>query len=179
MIIYLIRNKINGKCYVGLDRNGNNSRLEEHIRRSKKDKPIQLIDRKIKEYGIDNFDYLVICECSNISELKEREVYYIKQFNSYVGNGNGYNLTFGGDGSAGFKLTPEQIAKVRAYHKGKRFSQEHKDKISASMKGKNAGDNNVFKRSEIRTIISEFAKTRLGELNHNYRHGRRCGVNAH
>ncbi|GAH34417.1 unnamed protein product [marine sediment metagenome] len=178
MIVYLIRNKINGKCYVGLDRN-NNKRWPGHLRRSKLPKPKQLIDRKIKQYGTSNFEYQTLKECNSIEDLKQWEVEYIKQFNSYVGNEAGYNLTLGGDGCFGFKMTQRQIEKnkgVNHYMHGKKQSLESNIKRSLSLKGKNAGDKNVFKRPEVRKKVSEFAKTRIGILNPNYRHGQRCKV---
>jgi len=55
-VIYLIRNKINNKIYVGFDRFNNQFRWKDHIRHSKNN-PIQLIDKKIKEYGLESFEY--------------------------------------------------------------------------------------------------------------------------
>ncbi len=182
MIVYLIRNKLNGKCYIGLDRHNGNKRWKDHLRRSRLPSQIQLIDRKIKEYGEGNFEYQVLCECQTIRELKEQEVCFIKRYNSFVGNGHGYNLTLGGDGCFGFKMTQKQIARNKGgnhYFYGKKRTDEMKRQISLSMKGQNAGDNNVFKRPEIRAQLSELAKARIGKLNPNYRHGQRCGVNAH
>lgn len=43
-------------------------------------------------YGIENFDFEIIEECP-IEELDEKEIYYIKLFDSY---NTGYNNTYGG-----------------------------------------------------------------------------------
>jgi len=182
MIIYLIRNKLNNKCYVGLDRHSGDKRWKDHLRRSRLPEQTQLIDRKIKEYGESSFEYQVLCECHTIDELKEREVYFIEQYNSFVGNGHGYNLTLGGDGCFGFKMTESQIAKNKGenhYFYGQERTDAEKLQRSLAMKGKNSGDNNVFKRSEVRARLSELAKARVGKLNPNYRHGNRIGVNKH
>lgn len=50
------------------------------------------------KYGIDNFLFEVIEECKR-ENLNEREIYWIKQYNSFFfdKNSNGYNLTRGGD----------------------------------------------------------------------------------
>ena len=173
MIIYKITNLINNKTYVGLDRNKNNSRWKQHKRRSKESNPIQLIDRKIKQYGLQNFQYIILEKCNSIQELKNREIYYIKIHNSFVGNGEGYNLTYGGDGCQGFKMTQEQIAKNSGknhYFFGKKRSKTEKLQISIAMKGKNVGDKNPFKLLSVRKKISEYAKKRIGKLNSNFKH---------
>lgn len=46
-------------------------------------------------YGIDKFHIEIVEECSE-EELNEKEIYYIKKFNSL--SPNGYNMTAGGDG---------------------------------------------------------------------------------
>ena len=48
----------------------------------------------IRKYGIENFTFEVIEECRQ-EELNEKEIYWIKYYNSY-GSG-GYNATLGGD----------------------------------------------------------------------------------
>lgn len=176
MIIYLIRNKINGKCYIGFDRHKSNKRWKDHVRRSRKDKPIQLIDRKIKQYGVENFEYMVLCECSDISELKKKEIYYIKRLNSYIGNGAGYNLTLGGNGCFGFRMPEEKINKgEKHYMFGKERTTEDKKQRSEAMKKVRTKTTNPFTLPKVKEKISECAKKRTGKSNPNYRHGRRAG----
>ncbi len=172
-IIYVITNNINGKQYVGLDRN-DNKRWKDHRRRASID-AIQLIDRKMYEYGVDNFDCSIVYETENLDELKQKEIDFIKKLNTYVGNGYGYNLTFGGDGSNGFKIPEESINKgQKHYMYGKKMPEEQKRKISESMKLHRAKSINPFTAPEVREKISSFAKTRTGKNNPNYKHGRRA-----
>lgn len=55
----------------------------------------------MNKYGVDNFLVEQIEECDDMS-ISEREIYWIKYYNSYIGfeNSNGYNATTGGDGKA-------------------------------------------------------------------------------
>jgi hypothetical protein len=49
--------------------------------------------RAMRKYGIENFTFEVLCECS-ATELNKKETYYIEYYNSLY---DGYNQTNGGD----------------------------------------------------------------------------------
>lgn len=82
--IYKIENQINHKVYIGksihLER-----RLSEHCFPSAN----QEIDLAIKKDGINNFNFQILEECS-LSQLSEREQYYIHKYNCI--KPNGYNI---------------------------------------------------------------------------------------
>lgn len=98
--IYKIENKINGKIYIGQSVNikkrwkhhkydlDNNKHANKHLQSA------------WFKYGKNNFSFSIICECK-ISELDEKEMYYINKNKSYDEN-YGYNLTIGGDGAKKF-----------------------------------------------------------------------------
>ena len=88
--IYKITNKMNGKCYIGQSINVE-QRLKDH-KNCKANKPLY---RAFKKYGIKNFKFEVLEECSK-EELNEKEIYYIAFYNSTT-DGNGYNLEHGGE----------------------------------------------------------------------------------
>ena len=101
--IYKIQNLINGKVYIGQSIDIT-SRFQSHkyvlnlIDDSKiTSRPLYLA---MKKYGVENFSFTVLEEC-NIEQLNEKEIMYIKKYNSYINapNSNGYNLTPGGDSS--------------------------------------------------------------------------------
>ena len=172
-VIYLIKNKVNNKCYIGIDRTNYQRRWKDHIRHSKKD-AIQLVDRKIAQYGINNFKYREIYVSNDIDVLKKKEMYFIKRHKTFVTLGKGYNRTLGGDGCEGFKMPIDKIHKGKDHYKfGKHWNKKEKMQRSISMKGKNKGKLNGAKKKSARDKISSKAKLRVGELNPNYRHGRR------
>lgn len=87
--IYKITNKLNGKSYIGQSIDIK-KRWEQHIKNSGSNKNPMYID--FKKYGTDNFLFEIIEECSK-EKLDEKEIYWIKYFNTYY---KGYNLTTGG-----------------------------------------------------------------------------------
>ena len=93
-VVYLIKNKVNNKCYVGITTRKIHKRIYQHF---SKQSTCRLLKRSIEKYGKDNFTYDVLEECDN-ELLCEREVKYIRQYNSFVGWDNGgMNLTTGGE----------------------------------------------------------------------------------
>ena len=94
--IYKITNLINEKVYIGQSVDIN-YRFNNHKSESfnpKSNAYNTAIHRAIRKYGVENFSFEVIEECTK-ELLSEREIYWIAYYNSY---GNGYNLTSGGEG---------------------------------------------------------------------------------
>ena len=115
--IYLIRNKINNKIYIGQSVDIKR-RAQEHMRsgqpkkykiKSERDSntPIHLAMQK---YGIQNFTINVLEECSR-QELNDRERYWIAILNSTDPN-IGYNLTSGGQENFALKGEAHSQAKL-------------------------------------------------------------------
>ena len=88
MYIYLITNLINNKKYVG-QTSDFTRRMTQH-----KTQDVQLIDKKIKEYGIQNFTFQIIDENDDPEIINQLEKDYIQQYNSLVPTG--YNVHKGG-----------------------------------------------------------------------------------
>ena len=130
--IYKITKKSNGKSYIGQS-NDIERRINEH-----KYKVDLAIDQAINKYGIDAFEYEIIEECE-LSQLDEREKYWIAFYNTY--KGFGYNCNAGGGDSRGenngrTKLTNDDVAYIREcydlHHRRKEVYEQFKDKISFS-----------------------------------------------
>lgn len=112
--IYMFKNKINDKCYIGQSINLY-KRLREHISWFNKEKGDTVIHRAFIKYGISNFEIQILEKLEYYEgikvELDELEKKYIQEYDSY---NNGYNSTLGGDaGVLGLKMTEEQRIKVR------------------------------------------------------------------
>lgn len=95
--IYLATNLINNKKYIGLTTKTVKERWNRHIYDAMIRKDDFYFHRAIRKYGIENFKVEEIEECPD-NKLAEKEKFYIKHYNSFYKNKNGYNLTLGGDG---------------------------------------------------------------------------------
>lgn len=95
MIIYLIRNKINNKMYVGQTKRTLNERIAEHIYDADAGIKNYPLYRSIRKNGIENFEWQELSKASSKEDLNEQEIAFIKKFNSF--SPQGYNLTRGGN----------------------------------------------------------------------------------
>ena len=98
--IYKIENLINHKIYIGqTTKERPTDRFSQHrylARHPEQETSISYLHRAMNKYGVDNFLYEIIEE-TDIP--MEREQYWIKKLNTYIGykNSNGYNATLGGE----------------------------------------------------------------------------------
>lgn len=93
--IYKITNKINGNAYIGLSVDIKR-RWKTHFQRYKDSSNKEyekVLYKAFRKYGIENFDFSVIEECS-LEELRKKEKYWIAYFDTFH---NGYNATEGGE----------------------------------------------------------------------------------
>lgn len=108
--VYIVTNKVNGKQYVGITTQEPRRRWGAHINGALRgDSPCVLFARALIKYGRSNFEFSVIDVAYDRIELFDKEVHYIKQFNTK--KPNGYNLTDGGAGLSGNKNSMETVAK--------------------------------------------------------------------
>lgn len=131
--IYKIINLTTTKEYVGqavshiLNHNkyrpyGHEGRFRSHISEafSTKKNQCHYLNNAIRKYGVDDF-VIELIECCNVDEANEKEIYYIKKFNTLYPYG--FNLKNGG----GNVFTHSDESKKRVsigvmnYYKDKKF----------------------------------------------------------
>lgn len=163
MAIYQIRNKINGKVYIGSAVNikyrwrSHRSLLRKGIHHSTH------LQRAFNLYGEDNFAFEVLEAVNNRSALLDREQFWIDKLGS-CNDKNGYNIALqAGSPMAGRRQTEE--AKFKTGIASKRWHQANKgtpkyraylNNLSRALKGHIVSE-------ETRVKISEKAKLRTGE----------------
>lgn len=141
MVIYCIKNKINGKEYVGLTKRSLKDRWKQHIQESNRENSWEWntpLGRAIKKYGVENFEIFVLESCKTEQELRQKEINLIFERKSHVDYG-GYNLTKGGDGRLGYKLSDEIKIKIGLGNKGKTYTEETLHRMSVAAKKRSVG----------------------------------------
>lgn len=92
--IYIIKNTINDKVYIGQTHVSVKLRFQNHLSAARRGLDY-VIGKAIRKYGEDNFYVETLEECT-IEELNEREKYWIAFYNS-TDNRFGYNMSIGGN----------------------------------------------------------------------------------
>jgi group I intron endonuclease len=105
--VYCYKNKTNGKCYIGKTKNIS-QRKSRHRRNAFVDKLTLPFYNALRKYGENNFDFQILEQFEHEYVIFDLEIFYIKAYKSNNSE-YGYNLTAGGEGSAGLKHNENQI----------------------------------------------------------------------
>lgn len=152
-IIYKATNLINGKCYIGQTICSFSKRKALHKFMSKtKNFRKGYFCCALNHYGIDNFKWEILCDNVPIELLDIRETMKIIINHTHRSEG-GYNLTWGGCGLRGYKLSNETKEKIRQANTGKKRTDESKKKMSLSHLGMIHTEETKEKMSKSRTGI--------------------------
>jgi group I intron endonuclease len=123
--IYVIRNTVDNKVYVGKSININ-KRFAKHqyslLLNTQQNKHLQ---RAWNKYGEGNFKFEILELCSEL-QLNDREIYWISKLNS-TDSKYGYNKKYGGEGG---KLTPDALLRMTNSMIGKKHSEKSKKHMS-------------------------------------------------
>ena len=137
--IYGIVNKINGNIYVGKTGNNFGDRRDCHFAALRGGYGVnQHLQRAWDKYGEDQFEFVVLQECTKEDDLNDLERMYIEKSKSA---GSCYNIADGGEGGLlGRHLSDETKRKIgdknRVNMTGRTASDQTKRKMSASQKAR-------------------------------------------
>lgn len=103
-LLYIIRNKINGKQYIGITQNSIKFRFKQHCQN--KNKPL---NKDIQKFGKDNFEIeeLLRFKTSSVYLAHRLESLMIKTFKTQ--NPNGYNIQVVPSGSYWVKTDYDNV----------------------------------------------------------------------
>ena len=130
MIIYKCVNTLNGKRYIGKTIFNLEHRKYKHIQSSRLGSNNHF-HRALSSNGLGVFKWSVIH--GNIlckDKLNELEIYYIDKLKPE------YNMTKGGEGTSGYKITEDHRRKLSLSHKGNKHTKETREKMSKTWKEK-------------------------------------------
>ncbi len=131
MIIYLARNTLNGKVYIGQTVKSLRERMGDHRRSALVHGSRCHFHAAIRKYGFAAFEWKTL-ECVLLREaLNPAERYWIRLYHS-TDPRRGYNNTHGGDS---FEFTEEAKRKIGLAGKGRRISEARKAELRSLMAG--------------------------------------------
>lgn len=146
--IYLHRNKINGKVYIGQTC----QKPEKRWNYGHGYKNCPRFYSAIVSYGWSNFEHIILENNLTSNEANEKEQYYIKKYNSQNPD-LGYNLTEGGSSLSEYWKTPEH-RELQSQNK-KLYFKEHPDK-------------KIENDRHLKEISQKSAKRRSEKMKENY-----------
>lgn len=165
--IYKIINRINNKIYIGQTRCDVFERWRQH---KKTKNSCRYLKSAFDKYGIERFDFKLICICFD-EDLDKYERDYINKYNTIAPNG--YNLREGGNGGRHNQETKIKISESlkqnrtnRIYCKsqlGKPHTEQIKNKISNALKGKKKNSETIAKRNLTISLYDEDKKKEIAE----------------
>ena len=134
--VYMHKNKINGKVYIGTTCQ---QPAKRRWRQGSTYKECPKFYKDIKKYGFNNFEHIILFEKLNQEEAFKKEIELIEKYNSI---NKGYNVLKGGNlSNTGIHFTLEHKQKIGFANKGKKngmygkkLSQERKNEISKRSK---------------------------------------------
>lgn len=136
--IYRATNKINQKIYIGFTAHWPH-RINGHNYDRRYGNTDKAFYNAIKKYGWDAFEWDALYQSQDFEHtLKVMEPHFINEYRSWVGfeDCNGYNITRGGEGTTGWKRSPELIESHRQQIKGRKQSAEHVAKRASALRGR-------------------------------------------
>ena len=175
--IYIIRNKINGKVYIGQSKMLNR-RYSGHLYRIKRSEHHnEILQKAFDKYGIENFEYDILEEVSDINTLNKREKFWIdfygglnsdkvynlkdpllNEYSDYVRNKMSKNNIGKNNPNYGNKWTKEMKEKAANRKKGKSWEELYGEEKAKEMK-KNAA------KSQEGRVHSEQTKEKIRQHN--------------
>lgn len=115
-IIYKAENKHNSMVYIGKTITDLCGRMSRHKYDSIKMNKNNYFNRAIRKYGFDSFSWEILTTTDIKSKLSALEKFYIA---AYRKMSKLYNLTDGGDGTSGYKVSDETKKKISISNKGR------------------------------------------------------------
>jgi hypothetical protein len=143
----------NGKHYIGITTTSLEQRQKQH-RTCAKSGDTKCLYNALRKYEmVDTFQLIEIDTADTLEELCEKEMKYIIEYSSYYINKNGYNMTYGGEGTTGYVYTEEQRKE-----QSNRIKKYFEDNPEAGKKNSEAVKKYYEDNPEARQQMSEIKK---------------------
>ena len=205
--VYLWRNKVNGKLYVGIARKfRDRTRSHKNVSFNEKSEGYDLpLHRSIRKRGIENYEICILEKNLSHAEMRDKEEFYIKKYDTLKKNEKGYNLaSSGGSNNPLEGKTPKEKREISKKQSeahngeknpmygrtgenspryGKKHSEETKQKMSEAQKGEkgNNWQGGITPiKDHLRDIINPFIEAHKEFLNYTCElTGKNGAMNSH
>lgn len=154
--VYMHKNKLNGKIYVGLT-----SMIPEERWSNGKGYHTGHFRYAIDKYGWDNFEHIILKDNPTKTEASYWERYYIQQYNSTDRN-YGYNISLGGHPQT--EETRRKISENHGGFDGRKHTKESKLKMNKSSSGENHPNFGKHHSKQLKIKLSKSALKNRGRL---------------
>lgn len=144
MIIYIVKNKINNKIYIGQTRNDLKKRWQDHLGASRRGS-LAPIHQAIRKYGVDCFVLEILYSCNSLEEMDAKEIEFIKQMAPQYNIHHGGNTSFSKEHSQRVKdamQRPDVVAKISKVKTDPTINKKLRD----ALKHKVHGDEKIVKQ---------------------------------
>lgn len=155
MFIYLVKNTVNGKVYVGQTIETVHRRWQHHRYAASGKRKHHLLNA-IRKYGHTVFTIETLCECPTRETLNEAERFYIWLLASHLPS-FGYNCELGGSNGVPTDGTRQ---KMRESHLGKNHTIEARAKIAEANRIRIISDETRKKMSLAKAGVKKKPRTR-------------------
>ena len=149
--------------YIGFTSQTVAARWANHINDAKKPNHNRALISAIREYGPESFTVEALYQSKEYQHtLNKMEEYFIRQHNTHINDGYGYNMNYGGASHFGIKhgpRSPEHCEAIRQAHLGKKLTEAHKTKIAAAGRNRKHTQETIIKMKQV-TRSEEFKQAR-------------------
>lgn len=150
MIIYKTTNLVNGKIYIGQDKNNNPNYYGSG----------KLLKLAMKKYGKENFKKEILEECNSEDHLNKREIFWITNCNS-VDRKIGYNISDGskeGDRKIGHEIAKNGIYNYWVEKYGKEEADKRRESKIEKLKNIGKEGNDLTKKGRYDIWLNKYGK---------------------
>jgi len=147
---YRITNTQNNKTYIGwTNKNPISKRLNAHVTTAKRGSKL-LLHNAMNKHGFDKFNIELVNSFKTKEEVLKDEVVLIAEgkTNHCRYHGGGYNMTDGGEGTAGYRRSEEAIRKTADKNRGR--TSKRKGKTYKEIYGERAEYERITRAKSIR-----------------------------
>lgn len=134
IVLYQAVNRVNGKRYVGITKQGLPTRVYKHLYKARNGQGYRL-GAAIRKYGEDAIVFSTLVVCPDYRYALDAEMAYIAATKPE------YNVTAGGEGVLGLQMSEETRAKLGAANKGNKYwvGRKHKPETMEKLRQRMIG----------------------------------------